>query len=158
MLREVAGLRNGRQADGEPHGDRRLVIAGGWLEVPVEMESVIDVGTVLATTAAGRDGCGGSAEPAPGPAGADATRARQPRVQVARSAFLRVPRSAGDGRWWLAWNSAVYVGAFCGSEEESGLAPFQGCAEAGYRAKQDVLKTALCIDRARSIHTLIPVP
>ncbi len=65
MLREVAGLRNGRQADGEPHGDRRLVIAGGWLEVPVEMASVIDVGTVLATTAAGRDGCGGSAEPAP---------------------------------------------------------------------------------------------
>ena len=47
MLREVAGLRNGRQADGEPHGDRRLVIAGGWLEVPVEMASVIDVGTVL---------------------------------------------------------------------------------------------------------------
>ena len=37
MLREVAGLRNGRQADGEPHGDRRLVIAGGWLEVPVEI-------------------------------------------------------------------------------------------------------------------------
>ena len=69
MLREVAGLRNGRQADGEPHGDRRLVIAGGWLEVPVEMASVIDVGTVLATTAAGRDGCGGSAEPAPVPAG-----------------------------------------------------------------------------------------
>jgi|SRR5271165_436063 len=47
MLREVAGLRNGRQADGEPHGDRRLVIAGGWLEVAVEMASVIDVGTVL---------------------------------------------------------------------------------------------------------------
>jgi len=38
---------NGRQADGEPHGDRRLVIAGGWLEVAVELVSVIDVGTVL---------------------------------------------------------------------------------------------------------------
>ena len=32
-----------------------------------------------------------------------------------------------------------------------------GCAEAGYRAKQDVHKTALCIDRARSMHKLIPV-
>ena len=38
------------------------------------------------------------------------------------------------------------------------MTPFQGYAEAGYRAKQDVLKTALCIDRARSIHKLIPVP
>src|SRR5271166_5963795 len=158
MLREIAGVGNGRQAHGEPNGDRRLVIAGGWLEVAVEMASVINVGTVLLRRPRAGMGCGGSAEPAPLPAGADATRARQPRVQVARSAFLRVPRSAGDGRWWLAWNSAVYVGAFCGSEEESGLAPFQGCAEAGYRAKQDVLKTALCIDRARSIHTLIPVP
>jgi hypothetical protein len=36
--------------------------------------------------------------------------------------------------------------------------PFQSCAEAGYRAKQDVHKTALCIDRARSIHKLIPYP
>ena len=65
---------------------------------------------------------------------------------------------AGDGRRCLAWNIAVYVGAFCGSEEEGCQAPFQGCAEAGYRAKQDVHKTALCIDRARSIHKLIPVP
>ena len=153
---------NGRQADGEPDGDRRLVIAGGWLEVAVEMASVIDVGTVHATTAAGRDRCGGSAEPAPVPAGADATRARQPRVQVARSAFLRVPRGAilwpvmAGGAW--RGIATVYVGAFCGSDEESGLAPFQGCAEAGNRAKQDVHKTALCIDRARSIHKLIPVP
>jgi hypothetical protein len=55
-------------------------------------------------------------------------------------------------------NSAVYVGTFCGSEEEGCQAPFQGYAETGYRAKQDVRKTALCIDRARSIHKLIPVP
>ena len=41
---------------------------------------------------------------------------------------------AGDGRRCLAWNTAVYVGAFCGSEEESDFAPFQGCSEAGYRA------------------------
>ena len=116
---------NGRQADGEPHGDRRLVIAGGWLQVAVELASVIDVGTSAATTAAGRDGYGASVEPAPVPAGADATRARQLRVQVARSAFLRVSRGvifmAGDGRWCRAWNSDVYVGAFCGSDEEGWL-------------------------------------
>ncbi len=83
-------------------------------------------------------------------------------LQVAGTVFWRVSRGAlllpvmaGGAR---RGNSAVYVGAFCGSEEESGLAPFQGCAEAGYRAKQDVHKTALCIDRARSIHKLIPVP
>ena len=81
--------------------------------------------------------------------------------QVAGTVFWRVSRGvillpvmAGGAR---RGNSAVYVGAFCGSEEESGLAPFQGCAEAGYGAKQDVHKTALCIDRARSIHKLIPV-
>src|SRR6266568_8294129 len=39
---------------------------------------------------------------------------------------------AGDGRRCLAWNIAVYVGAFCGSEEESDFAPFQGCSEAGF--------------------------
>ena len=169
MLREIAGLGNGRQADGEPNGDRRLVIAGGWLEVAVEMASVINVGTVLATTAAGRDGCGGSAEPAPVPAGADATRARQPRVQVARSAFLRVPRGAilwpvmAGGAWrGIALSMLVH---FAAAKRKvawylQGCAgrPFQGCAEAGYRAKQDVHKTALCIDRARSIHKLIPVP
>ena len=58
--------------------------------------------------------------------------------QVAGSVFLRVPRGAillpvmADGGW--RGNSAVYVGAFCGSEEEGCQAPFQGCAEAGYRA------------------------
>ena len=41
---------------------------------------------------------------------------------------------AGDGRRCLAWNIAVYVGAYRGSEEESDFAPFQGCSEAGYRA------------------------
>ena len=162
MLREVAGLRNGRQADGEPPGDRRLVIAGGWPEVPVEMASVIDVGTVLATTAAGRDGCGGSAEPAPVPAGADATRARQPRVQVARSALLRVPRGAilrpvMVGGAWRGISLSMLV-HFAATTRKVARHPFQSCAEAGNRAKQDVLKTALCIDRARSIHKLIPVP
>jgi hypothetical protein len=35
-----------------------------------------------------------------------------------------------------AWrgNSAIYVGAFCGNEEGGFRAPFQGSAEAGYRA------------------------
>jgi hypothetical protein len=84
------------------------------------------------------------------------------RAQIAGSVFFYVPYGvifiASDGRRCLARNSAVYVGAFCGSEEEGCRAPFQGCAEAGYRAKQDVHKTALCIDRARSIHKLIPVP
>ena len=138
------------------------VAAGGWLEVPVEMASVIDVGTVLATTAAGRDRCGGSAEPAPVPAGADATRARQPRVQVARSAFLRVPRGAilrpvmAGGAWrGIALSMLVH---FAAATRKVARRPFQSCAEAGYRAKQDVHKTALCIDRARSIHKLIPVP
>ena len=84
------------------------------------------------------------------------------RAQVAGSVFLRVPRGAillpvmAGGAW--RGNSAVYVGAFCGSEEEGCQAPFQGCAEAGYRAKQDMRKPDLCIDRARSIHKLIPVP
>jgi hypothetical protein len=84
------------------------------------------------------------------------------RSQVYREAYSYAPRGAillpvmaGGARHG---NSAVYVGAFCGSEEEGCQAPFQGYAEAGYRAKQDVRKTALCIDRARSIHKLIPVP
>ena len=47
---------------------------------------------------------------------------------------------------------------FAAAKRKGCRAPFQGCAEAGYRVKQDVLKTALCIDRARSIHKLIPVP
>ena len=82
--------------------------------------------------------------------------------QVAGTVFWRVPRGAillpvmAGGAW--RGNSAVYVGAFCGSEEEGCRTPFQGYAEAGYRAKQDMHKTALCIDRARSIHKLIPVP
>ena len=160
MLREVAGPRNGRQADGEPHGDRRLDIAGGWLEVLVEMASVIDVGTVLATTAAGRDRCGGSAEPAPVPAGADATPAMQPRVQVARSALLRVPRGAilrpvMVGGAWRGISLSMLV-HFAATTRKVARHPFQSCAEAGNRAKQDTPKSALCIDRARSIHTLIP--
>ena len=76
---------------GEPNGDRRLVIAGGWLEVAVEMASVINVGTVLLRRPRAGMGVVGVLSP-PLPAGADATRARQPRVQVARSALLRVPR------------------------------------------------------------------
>ena len=71
-----------------------------------------------------------------------------------RSAIL-LPAMAG-GAW--RGNSAVYVGAFCGNEEEGFRAPFQGPAEDGYRPKQDMRKPALCIDRARSIHKLIPVP
>jgi hypothetical protein len=63
-----------------------------------------------------------------------------------------------DAEWCLVRYSDVYGCTFCGSDEGHDLACFQGCAEAGYRAKQDVLKTALCIDRARSIHKLIPVP
>jgi hypothetical protein len=98
MLREIAGVGNGRQAHGEPSGNRRLVIAGGWLEVAVEMASVINVGTVLLRRPRAGMGVVGVLRPPPLPAGADATRARQPRVQVARSAFLRVPRSAIDGR------------------------------------------------------------
>ena len=39
-----------------------------------------------------------------------------------RGAILR-PVMAGDGRRCLAWNITVYVGAFCGSDEESGSAP-----------------------------------
>ena len=61
-----------------------------------------------------------------------------PGSQVAGGVFLRVPRGAillpvmAGGAW--RGNSAVYVGAFCGSEEEGCQAPFQGCAEDGYRA------------------------
>jgi hypothetical protein len=99
------------------------------------------------------------ADPSPVTAGAAVRAAREPRR---RGAHLCVPRGAillpvmAGGAW--RGNNAVYVGAFCGSEEEGCQAPFQGYAEAGYRAKQDVHKTALCIDRARSIHKLIPVP
>ncbi len=84
-----------------------------------------------------------------------------PGPRLRGNVFLRVPRGAillpvmaGSAQ---RRNSAVYVGAFCGSEEGGCWTPFQGYAEAGYRAQQDVHKTALCIDRARSIHKLIPV-
>jgi hypothetical protein len=65
---------------------------------------------------------------------------------------------AGDGRRCLAWNIAVYVGVFCAAKRKVARRLSRVYAEAGYRAKQDVPKTALCIDRARSIHKLIPVP
>ena len=84
-----------------------------------------------------------------------------PGSQVAGSVFLRVPRGAillpvmAGGAW--RGNSAVYVGAFCGSEEEGCQAPFQGCAEAGYRAKQDTRKPDICMDRARSPHTIAAI-
>ena len=151
---------NGRQADGEPHGDRRLVIAGGWLEVAVELASVIDVGTVLLRRP--RAGMGAvRVLSRPGPGGcrrnsreAAASPGCGKRI-LARAAWCHF--MAGDGRWCLAWNSAVYVGAFCGSDEEGGSAPFQGCAEAGYRAKQDMRKPDICMDRARSIHTIAAI-
>jgi hypothetical protein len=67
-----------------------------------------------------------------------------PGPQVAGTVFWRVPRGAillpvmaGGAR---RGNSAVYVGAFCGSEEEGCQAPFQGCAEAGYRASKMCIK------------------
>jgi hypothetical protein len=50
------------------------------------------------------------------------------------------------------------VAHFAAATNANGFAYFQGYAEAGNRAKQDVFKTALCIDRARPIHKLIPVP
>jgi hypothetical protein len=77
-----------------------------------------------------------------------------------REAYSYAPRSAillpamAGGAW--RGNSAVYVGAFCANEKEGCQAPFQGPAEDGYQPQQDVRKTALCIDRARSIHKLIP--
>ena len=39
----VAGLEMVARLTGEPHGDRRPIIAGGWLEVAVELASVIDL-------------------------------------------------------------------------------------------------------------------
>jgi hypothetical protein len=64
--------------------------------------------------------------------------------QIAGSVFLRVscgaillPVMAG-GAW--RGNSAAYVGAFYGSEEGGCWAPFQGCAETGYRASKMCLK------------------
>jgi hypothetical protein len=44
VLRDVAGLEMVARLTGETHGDRRPIIAGGWLEVAVEMTSVIDLG------------------------------------------------------------------------------------------------------------------
>ena len=81
-----------------------------------------------------------------------------PGPQVAGTVFWRVSRGAillpvmaGGAR---RGNSAVYVGAFCGSEEEGCQTPFQGCAETGYRAKQDMRKPGISMDRARSIDKL----
>ena len=100
--------------------------------------------------------------PTPVSAGADVTRARQPRGQVARSALLRVPRGAilrpvMVGGAWRGISLSMLV-HFAATTRKVARHPFQSCAEAGNRAKQDVHKTALCIDRARSIHKLIPVP
>ena len=73
---------------------------------------------------------------------ADGVRTRQ--AQVAGKRILTRPRGAillpamAGGAW--RGNSAVYVGTFCGNEEEGCRAPFQGPAEAGYRAKQDMRK------------------
>ena len=59
-----------------------------------------------------------------------------PGSQVAGGVFLRVQRGAillpvmAGGAW--RGNSAVYVGAFCGSEEDGCQSPFQGCAEDGH--------------------------
>ena len=53
MVREVAGLEMVARLTGEPHGDRRPIIAGGWLEVAVEMVSLIDRTVLLRRTRAG---------------------------------------------------------------------------------------------------------
>ena len=64
--------------------------------------------------------------------------------------------SAMAGGAWRG-NSAIYVGAFCGNEEGGFRAPFQGPAEDGYRPKQDTRKPDICMDRARSIHTIAAI-
>jgi hypothetical protein len=78
------------------------------------------------------------------------------------SAISRLPHAAflcavmaNDAQRGIALSMVVH---FAAATNANGFACFQGCAETGNRAKQDVLKTALCIDRARSIHKLIPVP
>jgi hypothetical protein len=106
MLREIAGVGNGRQAHGEPNGDRRLVIAGGWLEVAVEMASVINVGTVLLRRPRAGMGVVGVLSPPPSRRVPTqlAPGSRESRLRGAHSCVYRVvPLMAGDGRRWLAW-------------------------------------------------------
>lgn len=128
MLREVADPEMVATLTASRMVTACLVIAGGWLEIPVEMAPVIDVGGRCCYDGRGQGRCGVSAEPALVPASADATRARQPTSPgcqgriLARAAWRHF--TAGDGRRCLAWNITVYVGAFCGSDEESGSAPF----------------------------------
>ena len=56
MLREVADPEMVATLTASRMVTACLVIAGGWLEIPVEMAPVIDVGDGAATTAAGRVG------------------------------------------------------------------------------------------------------
>ena len=86
------------------------------------------------------------------------------RGRVAGSVFLRVPRGAillpvmAGGAWrGMTLSMLAY---FAAATRKAALRPFQGCAEAGYRAEQDMHKPGICTDRARSVHKLAkrPVP
>jgi len=101
VLRELAGLEMVARLTGEPHGDRRPVIAGGWLEVAVEMASVINVGTVLLRRPRAGMGVVGVLSPPPSRRVPTqlAPGSRESRLREAHSCVYRVvPLMAGDGR------------------------------------------------------------
>ena len=151
---------SGRRADGEPDGNRRLGSsrAASWRSRR-GMASVIERRDGDATREAAGVGVVRVLSPPRSRRVLPqlARGSRESRLRGAQSCACRVvPFTASDGRWCLAWNIAVYFGAFCGGDGNSGSTPFHSYAEAGCWPKQDVLKTALCIDHARSIHKLIP--
>src|SRR5271165_1319211 len=114
MLREIAGVGNGRQAHGEPNGDRRLVIAGGWLEVAVEMASVINVGTVLLRRPRAGMGVVGVLSPPPSRRAPTqlAPGSREARLRGAHSCAYRVvPVMAGGGWRGIALSMLVHFAA-----------------------------------------------
>ena len=64
MLREVADPEMVATLTASRMVTACLVIAGGWLEIPVEMAPVIDVGGRCCYDGRGQGRCGVSAEPA----------------------------------------------------------------------------------------------